>query len=78
MSLPTMMTAFEKATQKRMQDPAVLDPQLLAYLFLVEANYDLSVYNGSRRRLRVDLDHLLHSVKIGTNILFYEMDDSLR
>ena len=57
---------------------SVLEPQLLAYLTFVEAYDDLTIYNGSRRRLRVHLDHLLHGVEISADILLDKIDVSLR
>ena len=57
---------------------AVLEPQLLAYLFFVEAYYYLAVYNGGRGGLGVHFDHLLHCIEVDTDILLDKIDVSLR
>ena len=57
---------------------AVLEPQFLAYLLLVEAYDNFAVYDGGGSGLGVDLDHLLHGVEIGTDILLGKIDVSLR
>ena len=57
---------------------AVLEPQLLANLFLIEAHYHLVVYDGGGGGLGVDLDHLLHRVEVGADILLDKIDVSLR
>jgi hypothetical protein len=57
---------------------SVLEPELLAYLLFVEAYDDLAVYDGGGGRLRVHLDHLLHCIEVGTNILLDKIDVSLR
>ena len=56
----------------------VLEPEHLAYLLFVETDDDFAVNDGSRRRLRVDLDHLLHGFEVGANILLDKIDVSLR
>ena len=56
----------------------MLEPKLLAYLFLIEPYDDLAIYNGSWRRLRVDLDHFLHGVEVGADVLLDKVDISLR
>ena len=56
----------------------MLEPQLLAYLLFVEPYDDLAVYDGGGGGLGVHLDHLLHSVEVGANILLDKIDVSLR
>ena len=58
--------------------PAVLEPQLLTYFLLVEPYDDLAVYDGGRGGLGVHLDHLLHCIEVGTDILLDKIDVSLR
>jgi hypothetical protein len=57
---------------------ALLEPELLAHLLFVEAYDDLAVYNSGGGRLGVDLDHLLHGVEVGTDILLGKIDVPLR
>jgi hypothetical protein len=57
---------------------AVLEPQHLAYLLFVEPYDDFAVYDGGGGGLGVDLDHLLHGVEVGTDILLDKIDVSLR
>jgi hypothetical protein len=58
--------------------PVVLEPQLLAYLRFVEPYDDLTVYDGGGGGLGVDLDHLLHGVEVGADVLFGELYIILR
>ena len=58
--------------------PVVLEPEHLAYLLFIEPYDDLAVYDGGGGRLGVDLDHLLHGVEVGANVLFGELDIVLR
>ena len=53
-------------------------PEHLAYLLFVEAYDDLAVYDGGGGGLGVDLDHLLHGVQVGADILLDKIDVSLR
>ena len=53
-------------------------PEHLAYLLFVEAYDDLAVYDGGGGGLGVDLDHLLHGVEVGTDVLLNEIYVSLR
>ena len=57
---------------------SVLEPELLAYLLFVEPYDDFAVYDGGGCGLGVDLDHLLHGVEVGTDILLGKIDVSLR
>ena len=57
---------------------AVLEPEHLAYLLFVEPYDDFAVYDGGGGGLGVHLDHLLHSVEVGANILLDKIDVSLR
>ncbi len=54
--------------------PAVLDPQLLAYLLFVEPNDDLAVNDGGGGGLGVDLDHLLYGVEVGADVFLNELE----
>ncbi len=65
-------------TVSALLNPPVLEPQPLANLFLIEAYYHLAVYDGGGGGLGVDLDHLLHGVEVGTDILLDKIDVSLR
>ncbi len=56
----------------------VLDPEHLAYLLFVEPYDDFAVYDGGGGGLGVHLDHLLHGVEVGANILLDKIDVSLR
>ncbi|CAA9453404.1 MAG: hypothetical protein AVDCRST_MAG78-3686 [uncultured Rubrobacteraceae bacterium] len=56
----------------------MLEPQLLANPLLVKAYDDFAVYNGGGGGLGVDLDHLLHGVEVGTDVLLGELDVVLR
>ena len=58
--------------------PVVLEPQLFAYLHFVEPYNDFAVYDGGGGGLGVDLDHLLHGVELGTDILLDKIGVSLR
>ncbi len=55
-----------------------LEPQQRAYLLLVEAYYYLAVYNGGRGRLGVHLDHLLHCIEVGADVLLDKINVPLR
>ncbi len=55
-----------------------LESQLLADLLLIEAYYYLAVYHGRGGRLGVYLDHLLHGVEVGADVLLGEFDVVLR
>jgi hypothetical protein len=52
----------------------VLESEHLAYLPFVEPYDDLTVYDGRGGGLGVDLDHLLHGVEVGADVLFGELD----
>jgi hypothetical protein len=56
----------------------VLEPEHLAYLLFVKPYDDLAVYDGGRSGLGVHLDHLLHCIEVGTDILLDKFDVSLR
>ena len=56
----------------------VLELQLLAYPLFIEPYDDLAVYDGGGGGLGVDLDHLLHGVQVGADILLDKIDVSLR
>jgi hypothetical protein len=56
----------------------VLEPEHLAYLLFVEPYDDFAVYDGGGGGLGVHIDHLLHSVEVGANILLDKIDVSLR
>ena len=69
---PLLVTVYALLTR------AVLEPELLAYLLLVEPYDDLAVYDGGRGGLGVHLDHLLHGVEVDTDILLDKIDVPLR
>ncbi len=56
----------------------VLEPEHLAYLLFVKPYDDFAVYDGGGGRLGFHLDHLLHGVEVGANILLDKIDVSLR
>ena len=47
-------------------------------MLFVEPYDDFAVYDGGRGGLGVDLNHLLHGVEVGTDILLDKIDVSLR
>ena len=56
----------------------VLEPEQLAYPLFVKPYDDFVVYDGGGGGLGVDLDHLLHCVEVGTDILLDKIDVSAR